>query len=490
MKRGSITLPLALIFPLVLILVLALLESARIAGLNTVSVARGNAAMSSVFAAYNRTLFDEYGLLFFDGGYGSGLTDAKKVSKEYLEAYQAGMPELAEATGSSFLEAKAIRADLMRYVTATDENGAVFIQSVLAFYKYDLAGEILKRVRELIQSDEAGQAAVRENGKAEGGSVPGKKRPIVPEPKPDPPDEERIQNDIQNSVIGLMQAVRLQSPEEYLMPSGMSISEKTLKAEDLPSKAFRDPGAESSTVPLWQEALKRVTFGEYLLEYFEQFCTVSDDDELDYEVEYILFGSAADRSNLTSAFLRILAIREGVNVLHITTSEKMDTVKEEAEKLVGWTEDESVIRGTEALLVGAWAFAESVLDVRALLQRKRIAILKSEETWALEYEKIPSVISGGGVAAKEVENGIRYEDYLRMFLYLSDPRDLSYRAMDLIQVKMQRRSPGFLMAAEWYAGEFAVTFQAKPLFTAFALFENFPDFGLKYHWRKYFSEAY
>ena len=36
-----------------------------------------------------------------------------------------------------------------------------------------------------------------------------------------------------------------------------------------------------------------------------------------YEVEYLLFGHAADRKNLEAAAARLLAVREGINLAYI-----------------------------------------------------------------------------------------------------------------------------------------------------------------------------
>lgn len=36
-----------------------------------------------------------------------------------------------------------------------------------------------------------------------------------------------------------------------------------------------------------------------------------------YETEYLLFGHAGDRENLSSAASRLLAVREGLNLIHI-----------------------------------------------------------------------------------------------------------------------------------------------------------------------------
>ena len=82
MKKGNVSVFLALLFPLVLALVLTLLESARYGGLRLQARNAGNAAADSVMAGYNRTLLRRYGLLFYDGSGGAGLISYEDLEEE------------------------------------------------------------------------------------------------------------------------------------------------------------------------------------------------------------------------------------------------------------------------------------------------------------------------------------------------------------------------------------------------------------------------
>ena len=141
-------------------------------------------------------------------------------------------------------------------------------------------------------------------------------------------------------------------------------------------------------------------------------------------------------------------------------------------------------------LLAAWAYAESILDCRALLQKKKVAFYKTEETWTLSFAGIANLLAGGGVATKECETGLRYEDYLRIMLYVSDLPTGAYRAMDLIQENMRQRSAPFLMASQIYALEFTVTFSAGGLFALLPVNRKTGVFYHRYVWTEKFSEVY
>ena len=145
---------------------------------------------------------------------------------------------------------------------------------------------------------------------------------------------------------------------------------------------------------------------------------------------------------------------------------------------------------TATALLSAWAYAESILDVRAMLQHKRVAFMKTEATWVLSLSGIENLLAGGGEAAKEDEGGLRYEDYLRLLLYASDEHTSAYRTMDLIQDVMRRRSPNFLMSSQIYGLEMRVSLQASELFTALPSGGGSGWFRREYLWEETVSIVY
>ena len=110
---------------------------------------------------------------------------------------------------------------------------------------------------------------------------------------------------------------------------------------------------------------------------------------LAYQQEYLLEGRDSDRENLKHIINKLMLIRQAVNILCLYT----DYVKVgELSSLSGiiscllfvpWLQP--AIQGTLSFL---WAYAESIVDVRALFQGKKVALVKTHLTWQTDPEDI------------------------------------------------------------------------------------------------------
>ena len=84
-------------------------------------------------------------------------------------------------------------------------------------------------------------------------------------------------------------------------------------------------------------------------------------------------------------------------------------------------------------ILAAWAYAESILDVRTLLAGGRISWMKTAQSWTSSLSGMGELLSGN-MRAKEQEGGEAYRDYLQKLLWLHSRRSLAYRAMDLMEL--------------------------------------------------------
>ena len=96
---------------------------------------------------------------------------------------------------------------------------------------------------------------------------------------------------------------------------------------------------------------------------------------------------------------------------------------------------------TEAAAQGillAWAYGESVMDVRSLLDGQKAAITKDDTKWQLSLSGLMKLgtdeDTGTGM---DVQNGMGYKDYMSMLLFLEGKERMSMRAMGIIEKNMQ-----------------------------------------------------
>ncbi len=103
------------------------------------------------------------------------------------------------------------------------------------------------------------------------------------------------------------------------------------------------------------------------------------------EVEYILHGSSSQAENLAWVKGQILLVRWALNTVSIYTDpKKVSVALEFATAVAGWT-----IFGVplvQTLILLAWSFSESMIDVYKLLQGEEIPIFKMHSDWNLSIE--------------------------------------------------------------------------------------------------------
>ena len=147
-----------------------------------------------------------------------------------------------------------------------------------------------------------------------------------------------------------------------------------------------------------------------------------------------------------------------------------DTAKYEeasllAHALAGFSANPFVIETVKLGLLSAWAYGESVLDVRALLQGKKIPLLKNNDTWTLQLSSIGN-IAEKNFCAKEVNGGLSYEDYLGILLLLQQNQKIALRAMDATEASLRKqlKDSGFCLDTLFVQAEVEMNYRYRPVF--------------------------
>ena len=148
-------------------------------------------------------------------------------------------------------------------------------------------------------------------------------------------------------------------------------------------------------------------------------------------MEYIIGGRASDKDNLKIVIAEILALRAAANMAYLAGSaSKQAQAMALAAIIGGITLTPEVIEGVEKGILAAWAFCESVLDLRVLLDGDKIPLIKSDTSWTSSLYGMTSMLTGQ-VKAKSSNEGIGYKSYLGMLLFTKSMKNIAYRSMDV-----------------------------------------------------------
>lgn len=223
------------------------------------------------------------------------------------------------------------------------------------------------------------------------------------------------------------------------------ISEKTV--EDL--QLSENLAEVRSNTTIWkdlsytEQSIRKALMGQYVLDFFHCYTDKNEINKangiLDYEIEYILGGFQNDKENLSYVGKRIVLIREGFNLIYLF---KNAACRKEAYMLavtlVGFTGMPLVIRLTQLLVLGAWAYAESLMDTRDLLNGYGVKLFKSESDWNLSLDSIWRIFDQNS-KNKNSNTGLTYKDYLRFLLFIENTGKQTAGIMDMVQININNR---------------------------------------------------
>lgn len=466
MKRGSITVFAALCLLFTTSALLVLSEAARVWGLEQYVEWKGRQSVEYAAAEYQPYLWEQYHILSFDGGRGSTQFEAGTLTGEVMRA-----AESRNGRGTDLFGVELTHIYEPEYLLLTDQEGEIFISLVTSYMKQNLPNEVLESFYEKYQKAWDTQV---EN-----------------------PEYEDVETSIENAENGLQEARKAAEAEERPVPA---VAENPLETADSIRESMRDSllvallpeGAKLPTEQLpVEEALEnrvleggnsyyessygvqeRILAAQYAGSVFPCYGREDGEQAVTCALEYLVGGKATGQENLETAVKRLLLGRTAANVTVILSDpEKMEQVYVVTTALAGFAVDPFLHKAVKIAVVGAWAFLESVQDVRALLAGGKIALLKDRSEWTMELSGIGDAISGTR-RAKECVNGWTYEEYLTQMLAGMDGRTLAYRMMDLMEWNLRRQEDcsDCRMDHMITAYSYRMQFEAVPLFSKMSLF--------------------
>ena len=409
--KGELTVFLSLVFLILMSLVMAVIQSAAIQVDKNEKRVDASRAVESVFAEYHRMMMEDYGVLALDKSYATDSSADRNIlnrlsyyGAENMKIRITSIRYLTDQLGSSFYEQAVKYEKEKKGMTGTDK----ILQYVDQWKSHksdsnDL-NEDLDHVREELEQTSDG-----ENGELK-----------------------QIREFLSEKLLKLV------------LPGDFQVSDKKLTLSRLPSQRERTKGY-GNLAPVSKSVADSVFFNLYLTEKFGNVRNRKD-RALDYEQEYLLNGKSTDKKNLEESLKKIVNFRFGINYLYLLSDETKNTEAEVAAGIVAAAilapESEPAVK-TALMLI--WAYAESVMDARELVEGGKLPMDKTKGNWKLSISNlmhIKDTIDQG--KPDEDTEGWDYDTYLRVLLMLRKKEVLSMRALDLIEENIRLKGePNF-----------------------------------------------
>lgn len=444
-QGGYLTVYLSLSLTLILSFILTMVEGARLHAVRMEAECISDIGMNSVLAEFHRELLEQYDLLFVDMSYGSSSAVIEN-SSEHLRDYLQKNCSRSERGGSfglssgrDWLALSVDQAVIREYSLASDYKGNVMKRQALEYMKDSTAeGMALDALglADKVKSlglDTRDIAAERESIQAQ--------IDAIELPKQEDEEGEEYEISLSNPADNV-NASRGSFTLRTVTGKNASLSGTVIRLEDYIShRSCRSGLGINPDLREPSGILDELMFDCYLLEKCGNYRKEKENSLLKYQVEYLIAGEASDLKNLDKVVKRLLLWREVANVTYILSDSKkcreaeMAALTLTAVMLV--PEFKDLVKYS---ILFAWAYMESVWDVRNLLAGGKAPLMKSGEDWKTSMSDllffsgtIPEKAAGG--------RGLEYEDYLRIMLCLEDGTKKIMRAMDIMEMDI-RQTPG------------------------------------------------
>lgn len=474
-KRGSITVFLALILSLVTALVCTGIESVRMAAARTQILNGADIGLYSLFGQFDREMLKDYDLFLLDGSCGQGSLDLASVYDNFSSYMKPVLKQNSQ-------KLSVVQGGFSAYRLLTDEGGEPFYNQVVQYMKETLGSQgvsllldkMKDRKEKTEQAEQAGEQAengdIIENYDAEMEENNRKNEEALAEAEKNPEggeleDGDNVTAPPQKVVnpISIIRRIRKMGILELVIPGNKGVYDGQVQAGTLLSRREKQKG-----MPMYEPEktdtsyTSQILFQQYLMEKLGNY-SAPGKGALKYQTEYILGGKTGDIENLKSVAGRLLLIREGVNMVHLVSD---GTKRAQAAGLGSAIASAFLIPPAtgviEAAILLCWAFGESILDVRELFDGGKVPLVKSTADWQLSLENLPELLNGLDSVRRGSEDGMSYEDYLQVLLLGVSREEKITRAMDMIELCVREKGrKNFRMDSCIVAAEISVDVKAN-----------------------------
>lgn len=442
-KSGSVTVFTSLFLAVFLLVFQVLLQAVQIAGGRVQAEAGVEEGLYSVFAGYDREMLENYHIFMVDGSYGSDHWKFQKmyqtVKNNMEESCEPGK-SIIDVCGDNLWKCSDISGAITTYTLLTDDNGAEFQSQAITYMKDTLGIQGIRILLEEYEkqkniwedqdktSTDLEQAMdIYETAKTKGEE---EKKEKEPNDKEHQEEQEEIQEITETekhaevpkdfvNPLEVIQELRKKGVLALVMPKGKTISQAGFEDSDRLSKRMLEQGMGVPCGEAFQEStIEKLLFQAYMMEHLTNFSSKNNStDTIQYQVEYVIGGKDCDEENLREVVKELLLLREAANMVYLLKSPVRQQEIHEMAWIICGALGLPAIEGVVSLaLQAAWAFGESILDVRQLLEGGNVPLIKTDGSWTISIENLARLTEVLEERRQQGQKGLTYEEYLSMLL--------------------------------------------------------------------------
>lgn len=443
-ENASVTVTLCLTIVVTAALIFSLAEAARFYGVKEDAAEWSHLAAESLAAGYQPYLSKKYDLFLLDGSFlGEEFdTDALEAEMDALLAYN--VLSVTEKEGINLYHMQKAESEITDYVLLTDDDGRVFMSQTAKIMKKTIgqraAEKILEKVNTIQSKQTTGGDPETSMSTAKQTLEDLKKEPeisVQEEKKKSSPLRKGENTEKSSETTDPFQSIQSMKDADGILglvvPDGQAVSAKTISLEDCLLKRDCEKGTcKKSGKGGWYE---RILMQEFLKPEIGNFIEPAEDAALSYGTEYLIAGNESDEKNLKETVNKLLLLRETLNFLYLQQDKAKNAEAEVlAATLAGATANPAIIELVHQGILAAWAYAESVCDVRTLLAKGQVPLMKDAAVWKTQLSNLGEAAT---MPADDKTSGLSYQEYLDALLYTQSTKKIAYRGMDLMEQSMR-----------------------------------------------------
>lgn len=462
MKKGSITVYMALTLLVMISFFTAIIESARVNAMKVKMNCTTDLAIDSCLAEYCIPMLEQYGLFFIDTAYGGSsgnyydtASHMEEYVKKNLDAFyeksdNAAVGGLSEAAFRDWYGLTVENVTLTEGYYATDQKGEVLRQQAIDFmFNYYGMDEAMDLIAETtgnyetvlsngwdkedytVENQMADNQGEIQNSQGQEGEI---EHTYITEDGQEVTEVETVTIDSEDPTTSLTNDREMILLNYILKDDASCLSNKAIKLDQYIShrqcaNVGETPSYQADTAT---ELTNKFLFDEYILLKCDFFDKEKSEKLLEYEVEYILGGKSSDKDNLQYVTNRILLMREVANMAYLAVDDGKKELINTAALLFGLGIS-FLVELYKVLFTAGWAYLESLQDMRDLFNGKKVPLVKTDATWKTDLDNLIY----GSNNVKEVDSGMDYKDYLRVLLALEDETTKTARLMDVMEMNIR-----------------------------------------------------